>query len=463
MLLAQEVAHIVTGMMTLVGAATLMAFVLLRPNFSPQLRMPMVLLAVGLLSISLFHFAFVLRINGSVLQGVSFAAVIGAAISAIATLVLANIAFQSRLLSALHHRVEAHRRTLNRLRKSRLELDQRVKERTREVHEQEKRLRIALRDSNISVFMQDTNLRYVWMRNAPEGFNASEVIGKCDEEILPPSAAKVAAAAKRHVIETGEDLTTEICVEPRTANETARYFDVTTEPYYDERGELQGLLSVSVETTEKRRREELLKATLMEVSHRTKNQLAVLMSIARQLGATKPETKNFLPAFEARLRALSICQDVLVEYDWAAPPLDHLVRAQLEPYLTRNRVSSSTLKISGPDVRITPTAVQNLGLVLNEFALNAFENGAMNDPAGRLEITWELREAVEHGPDGKTLAIEWIESSGNISPASELKSRFGQAMAHKLARSALSGRLTFEPTADQLIIRLLVGSSALAE
>ncbi|KUO60562.1 MAG: hypothetical protein APF80_02575 [Alphaproteobacteria bacterium BRH_c36] len=460
----QDIAHIITGLMTVSGAIGLAAFVILRRNFATPLRLTLSLLAAGLIAIGVFELSIALKIGGDARDFISIFTIVAAAVATIASVLLARTAFKSHLISALHHRVEAHRRTLQRLRRSRTELEQRVNDRARELREYEKRLRIALRDSNITVFMQDTALRYVWVRNAPEGFSATDLIGKTDDEVLPPAAALAATTAKLKVIQTGEDSTTEISIEPRKTGQRTRYFDVTTEPYYGETGEFQGLLSVAVETTDNRHREELLKSTLLEVSHRTKNQLSVLMSIARRLGATKPDTAKFLPAFEARLRALSISQDVLVENDWASPHLERLVRAQLEPYLTSVPRSNSAVVFSGPDVFITPTAVQNLGLVFHELALNAFEIGVMRLPGGHIDISWDLQDdlADDSETTRKCLEIQWSEFGATTPPKDNLKSSFGQSMAHQIAHSALGGDLKIIPSNDGFQARLKIGSAAIA-
>ncbi len=460
---AVEVAHIVTSLMSFVGAVGLATFVITRPNFGVRLRLSIFMLVVGLATIGAFNLALVLKAEGTILAATSVLAVIGASLATIATAILAQIAFESPLVSALHHRVTAHRRTLERSRRSRAELDRRVQERTREVHEHEKRLRIALRDSQISVFMQDANLHYVWMRNAHEGFCAPEFIGKADLDVLPPAAARVATDAKMKVIETGEDVTTEIVVEPADGKGSPRYFDLTSEPYYDESGVFHGVLSVSVETTEKRMREERLKEALLEVSHRTKNQLAVLMSIARRLGATEPDIDAFLSAFEARMRALSICQDVLVERDWAAPPLRRLLWAQLEPYVSRIRRSDPALVIEGPDVKISPPAVQNLGLVLSELALNAYENGVIDSDSGQLKISWDLLDpSNDSTTNGPYLEIRWNEVGGAMPLNGNLELGFGLSMADKLARSALGGGLEFGWTKFGMSARLQIGKSVLS-
>ncbi|MBU1211217.1 MAG: PAS domain-containing protein [Alphaproteobacteria bacterium] len=460
----QEIAHTVTGLMTVSGAVSLVAFVILRRNFDISLRLSLSLLAAGLIAIGAFQFSLALKVGGNARDFISILTIVAAAVATIASVFLARTAFNSHLISALHHRVEAHRRTLQRLRRSRIELEHRVNDRARELREYEKRLRIALRDSKITVFMQDPALRYVWVRNAPEGFSATDLIGKTDDEVLPPAAARAATTAKMKVIETGQDSTTELYLEPSSPGQRARYFEVTTEPYYGETGEFQGLLSVSVETTDNRHREELLKETLLEVSHRTKNQLSVLMSIARRLGATKADTAKFLPAFEARLRALSISQDVLVENDWASPHLERLVRAQLEPYLSSVTRRKSAIVFSGPDVFITPTAVQNLGLVFHELALNAFEIGVMRSPGGQIDISWDFHDepACDSDSGHQRLEIRWKEIGASTPANGKLKSSFGQNMAHQIAHSALGGDLEIVPSNDGFQARLKIGSAAIS-
>lgn len=461
---AVEVAYIITGVMALCGAGTITGFVIFRPGFGRRLRGWLSLLAAGLTGTGLFNMALVLGFEGPLLTAVSVAAVVGAVVAIVSCAVLAQTAFDSRLITSLHNRVEAHRRTLERLRRSRAELDERVRARSKEIHEYDKRLRIALRDSRISVFMQDPELRYVWMRNAPDGFSAQDFIGKTDQEVLPPDVARIATEAKERAIASGEDVETELSIPFGSGPGGKRYFELTSEPYYDEAGILRGVLSVSVETTETRKREEQLKQTLLEVSHRTKNQLAVLMSIARRMAASKPKTSDFLPAFEARMRALSISQDVLVERDWAAAPLDRLIRAQLEPYLSRSSTNGETVIVEGPEVTITPTAVQNLGLVLNELALNAFESGAMDPKKGKLEIRWRFVSDEDPKQENEShLAIDWSEKGNGSSGGERLEPKFGLAMAERLTKSALGGSLHIERAEPGIHINLEIGRSSLAD
>ena len=49
-------------------------------------------------------------------------------------------------------------------------------------------------------------------------------------------------------------------------------------------GAVQGVITTAVEMTEQKRREQTLRTLLREVSHRSKNLLAIIQSIATQTG-----------------------------------------------------------------------------------------------------------------------------------------------------------------------------------
>lgn len=454
------IAHLILGGFGVVVSGALLTFLFYRPRVGWRNGLLLILLALVATLMGAYHL--VLAAGFNVAQNVvATLVVIFGPFGIAASILLGREALKSRLISELQRRVEAHRRTLLRLRGSRRELEKKVEERSREVHEQERRLRIALRDSNITVSMQDPDLRYAWIRNAPDGFDATELIGKCDEDVLPPVAARKSMLAKRKAIESGEEVETEIVIAPARSSGKARYFNLTVEPYYDADGVLVGVLSVGVEVTEQRQREEQLKTALLEVSHRTKNQLAVLTSIARRLALTKPTVPLFVDAFEARLRALSICQDVLVEKDWSPPSLERLVRAQFEPYLAHAQVSRDRLSLSGPLVRFKPNAVQNVGLVLHELILNACTKGALHGPTGTVEVSWDWDEPDEQESE-RHLNIEWQEA-GVGGAEHKIHSRFGLETAHRISRSALKGGLEISSHEDGLHARLTVGGDCIVE
>jgi hypothetical protein len=61
-----------------------------------------------------------------------------------------------------------------------------------------------LNGAAVTVFAQDSHLKYRWMINRPAGWGASEPAGQDDAALLPPTAAAIAAALKRDVMASGE-------------------------------------------------------------------------------------------------------------------------------------------------------------------------------------------------------------------------------------------------------------------
>lgn len=356
-------------------------------------------------------------------------AAVVAPFAAIAVCLLIRAAIEMPSRADLEHRVAAHRRTLEKLRETRKDLEERVAVRSREVYEAKKRLEIALRDTNITVSMQDLNLRYVWIRNAPSGFDAQYMLGRTDEEILSDDMSQETMALKQRVIDTGEEERAQVVVQSGTQ---LRYFDLTAEPYHNEDGSIAGILSIAVEVTEQKEREERLRNVLREMSHRSKNTLTILLGIARQTAQRSKSLPEFLASFDARLRALVGSQDLLVEHDWRAIPLDELVRTQIKPYLDG---AEKRLHLDGPSVRIRAEPAQNLGLALHELARNAQRFGALSDTKGQINVFW----ALDPADDPDTLKITWQEKGGPevIPPTSP--PGFGQTMTERILSRALDG------------------------
>jgi two-component sensor histidine kinase len=75
-----------------------------------------------------------------------------------------------------------------------------------------------------------------------------------------------------------------------------------------------------------------LRLLLSELSHRVKNTLAVVQSIARQtFGGDRPR-EEALEIFSNRLRALSEAYNLLIRNDWHGASFRELAEAQIGPY-----------------------------------------------------------------------------------------------------------------------------------
>ena len=140
---------------------------------------------------------------------------------------------------------------------------------------------------------------------------------------------------------------------------------------------------------------------LQELSHRVKNTLTIIMSLARQTlrGETTPAA---LQKFEARLLALSHAHDLLVQTDWQGAEIGSLIHRLMAAYSAQGRVA-----IDGPEVLLPPYLATPFAMLVHELATNAAKYGALGEK-GNVSITW--RVVLQR--NGKALELVWQESGG---------------------------------------------------
>src|SRR5271157_3450412 len=121
---------------------------------------------------------------------------------------------------------------------------------------QVERFQVALGAIDIAVFNQDKRLRYTWISQPQLGYQAEQVIGKTDAELLSPQDALDIMRIKRAVIESGRGTRNGIAV--HTPDKTL-FYDLIVEPLKDGSGEVIGLTGASLDITEQRHAEEILR------------------------------------------------------------------------------------------------------------------------------------------------------------------------------------------------------------
>jgi two-component sensor histidine kinase len=173
---------------------------------------------------------------------------------------------------------------------------------------------------------------------------------------------------------------------------------------------------------------------MLEVNHRAKNMLGVVLAIARQTTSSSP--RDFLNKLTQRIQALSVNLDLLVRNEWQGIDLAPLVHAQLAYF---SEAIGTRIAIEGPDLRLTREAAQGIGMALHELATNAVKHGALSNEHGSITIAWRC--------DHDVLTLFWQEQGGP--PVEEPKRHgFGNTVLTTLAEAAVSGRvsLDYQPT-----------------
>ena len=226
-----------------------------------------------------------------------------------------------------------------------------------------------------------------------------------------------------------------------------RWHDLHIEPLRDETGKIVGLTCASVDVTDRKEGEAHLRLLLRELTHRSKNLLAVIQAMARQTARHAGSTESFLTQFGARLQALAASHDLLVRESWYGASLTELVRSQLAVYLDRG---DTPVSIAGPDVALKPEAAQNLGLALHELSANAARFGALSVPEGRVTINWKRNGS---GGADDPLELDWHEQFG---PKVKVRRKqgFGSVVIERNLARSLDAQvdMAFEPDGLRCIV-----------
>ena len=256
----------------------------------------------------------------------------------------------------------------------------------------------ALQDTEITVFYQDHDLRYVWIENVPEGWTREAIIGRFDTDILPPAEAREVKGYKAHVLETGEACHHEMQVHTPHG---ARWFDLWM--YCDRAGEgdAAGVLTFAVETTEKKRKEASLRELLAEVTHRSRNLLAVVQAIANQSFGAE-QGPQALARFQERLQSLSISLDIITTEGWDGARLRELVERQVAPYAERG----ARFEVSGEDRMLLPNAAIHVGLAVQELAADMRGGNARVELRSETNGTGATGEGAAHA-SRDPLVLHW--------------------------------------------------------
>jgi PAS domain S-box-containing protein len=312
-----------------------------------------------------------------------------------------------------------------------------------------------LRASHVVVYTQDRDLRYTSISHEMMGRSADDILGHTDEEIWPSEGNEL-TVLKRDALNNGRSRRTEMAFEDMPGQ---RWHDLHIEPLRDEGGEIVGLTCASVDVTDRKEGEAHLRLLLRELTHRSKNLLAVIQAMARQTARHAGSTEAFLTQFSARLQALAASHDLLVRESWYGASLTELIRSQLAVYLDRD---DAPVSMAGPDVALKPEAAQNLGLALHELSVNAAKFGALSVPEGRVTINWKRNG---NGGADDALELDWCERSGP-KVKTRRKEGFGSIVIERNLARALEAKvdMSFEPDGLRCIVvipasQFLIGRS----
>jgi PAS domain S-box-containing protein len=184
------------------------------------------------------------------------------------------------------------------------------------------------------------------------------------------------------------------------------------------------IVKFCIDISDRKQAEEERELLARELSHRVKNMLAVVQSLATQTASDAKSIEEYRNAFLGRLKALARAHSLLVDAQWQTANLKSLVEQATDAYRIDHPL---VVEIDGEPVCISSKKSLGLTLVLHELGTNAAKYGALAHHNGRLNISWQ----VETTDGGQSVRLTWRERDGP-----SLKAPVGKGFGSRLIERA---------------------------
>ncbi len=210
-------------------------------------------------------------------------------------------------------------------------------------------------------------------------------------------------------------------------------------------------IGITQDVTRRKKAEKRITMLMRELAHRVKNQYAVILAMIRETQKQAHSLEDFEALIRSRITALSRSHDLLVHGEWERADLNELISAHIDSFGLGDRIATG-----GPEVLLSPTAAQYIGMALHELATNAAKHGAFSVPAGRVSVTWSFTGEA----DQRRLILRWEETDGP-QLSGEIASGFGTKVLEELTPAAVHGEAKVEHKASGIVWELNAPQSGL--
>jgi two-component system, chemotaxis family, CheB/CheR fusion protein len=214
-------------------------------------------------------------------------------------------------------------------------------------------------------------------------------------------------------------------------------------PYRTADDTIDGVLLTFTDVTNIAAAEEQQKVLTSELSHRVKNTLAVVSSIAERTLSDGEEKTDLI----GRFHALGHTHDLLSEGGWTEARLRDIILTELAPHTTGD---GANVTVDGPPVMLKPQAALFLALVFHELATNAAKYGALSVTGGRVAVAWAVT-----GNGATRLELTWAEQGGPKIDAPP-KRGFGTELIERGIRFELQGEAKLDIIGGGLHCRIVI-------
>ena len=320
--------------------------------------------------------------------------------------------------------------------------------------EPRQRLAAIVESSDDAILSKDLNGTILsWNAGAERlfGYKPEEVVGKCVTVLIPDDHLDEEPNILER-IRRGERVEPYETVRQRKDGSLVD-ISLTVSPIRDAFGTVVGASKIARDISARKRAEEALaKAAelqdllVAELSHRVKNTLATVVSIADQSFSRGQPFEHACRAFRDRIRALGQTHGRLAEANWSGVSFETILLDELAPY---RRYDGGNVHLSGPPVTLTPRQALSLGMAIHELSTNAAKHGALSSECGSVQVAWQI------DAQDRRLTIEWIESGGPVVAQPE-RTGFGRLLLERALAADVGGDVVLDFSPDGLRCRIVL-------
>ncbi|WP_182442348.1 PAS domain-containing protein [Cereibacter sphaeroides] len=195
----------------------------------------------------------------------------------------------------------------------------------------------------------------------------------------------------------------------------------------EEDGRPVRMLGVNYDVTDREQALTHVEFLMKEMNHRSKNVLALVQAIARQIW--RADREDFITRFEQQLRAHAASQDLLLNGGGDGAQIEEVARSQLAHF---GEFLGRRIHLAGPPLKLSAEAAQALGMAFHELGTNAGKYGALSGPAGEVRVSWTAQNGA--------LGVVW-EERGGPPVAPPARRGFGSVVLDTLVTGTLSGEV----------------------
>lgn len=213
-----------------------------------------------------------------------------------------------------------------------------------------------------------------------------------------------------------------------------RYWDNMLTPLKNASDTVEAILCVSRDVTAERASDRRIASLLHELTHRSKNMLAVVQALIRR---TVPDPHApYVSVLGQRIAAIARNQDLLINGRWAGITVEALLASQTAVI---GDVEQKRVLLQGPGgLRLLPETAERIGLAIYELTTNAIKYGALSNESGIVTISWAVQQ---HG-DGDPFRLMWREAGGPAVRAPRTHG-FGTAVIERNPRAVMGAAVTY--------------------